>query len=603
MAFLKSIRNNWIFISQGFRTLRLLDKIRQNPTRTILHIVADHVKSHGDQPAILFENRAVSYKELNQLSDQYAHWARNEAGIRKGDAIALLMENRPEFIIAWMGILKAGGIAALINTNLTQKSLAHCINISEARHIVLGAEMAENFSTAADLLENKPQIWATGGDIQGAEKLDEKLKNQPAKPFAIPQAEQPAHKDNAFYIYTSGTTGNPKAAKISHYRMLNMMVGFTSGTGATRKDRVYVTLPLYHSAGGVCSVGMGLVGGGTLIIKRKFSASAFWQDVHHYQATIFQYIGELCRYLLNAPPHPKERAHRLRVAIGNGLRPDIWEEFQQRFQIPRIIEFYGATEGNLSLINFDGTVGAVGRLPQWARGSVNMELVRFNMEKEEPLRDTKGRCIPCQAGEIGELIGEIILDDPAKAITRFEGYVGEKETRKKILRDVKEQGDQWFRTGDLLKFDEKGYFYFIDRIGDTFRWKGENVSTAEVAEAISVFPGIAEANVYGVAIPGADGRAGMAAIVNKDKRALDLEKFSAHLKTALPAYAAPLFLRILPEMEITGTFKHRKVDLVKEGFDPEKIADPLYFHDPRSDRYVPLSAALHQEIARGMIRL
>ena len=599
MSFFKRTANNFRFLYEAIRILRKVEATRKNPDRTFIHIIREHAKARPDSIAMIFEDREISYREYDRLSDAYAHWARQQ-GVKKGSVVALLMENRPEFLIAWLGIIKAGGTAALINTNLMQKSLAHCLDVSDAKHLVLGAEMADNYATATEFLKNPIRPWATGGKIQGMDNLDDALASQPDAPFLPDPSQTPSAEDNALYIYTSGTTGNPKAAKISHFRMLLMMNGFSLGTHATHEDRLYLVLPLYHSAGGVVLVGTAFMQGGTLVIRRKFSATAFWDDIHKYKITIFQYIGELCRYLLNAPEHPKEKDHSLRVVFGNGLRPDIWEDFQKRFKIPKILEFYGATEGNLSLINYDGKPGSVGRLPKIFKKLSHIELVRFDVEKEEPVRGEDGHCIPCEPDEVGEAIGKI-MTEPEKKMTRFEGYVGEKETKKKILRDVLEKGDEWFRTGDLLKYDRYGYFYFIDRIGDTFRWKGENVATSEVSEVLSVFPGIGEANVYGVPVPGTDGRAGMAALVKKGE--IDLPKLGSYLKDALPLYALPLFLRIQPEIEITGTFKHRKGDLVKEGYDPKTITDAIYFFHPEQKAYVPLDEGLYQTILEEKIKI
>ncbi len=385
-------------------------------------------------------------------------------------------------------------------------------------------------------------------------------------------------KDKAFYIYTSGTTGLPKASNFTHLRMLFMMHGFSGGLNAKAADRMYNVLPLYHSAGGVCAIGPALLTGGSVILKRKLSVSEFWDDVHRYEATIFQYIGELCRYLLNAPPTKYERDHKIRAITGNGLRPEIWKTFQQRFAIPKIIEFYGATEGNVSMLNYDGTVGAVGRIPSYMRRTITTRIVRFDIEHEVPVRGPDGFCIECADNEVGETIGKI-TNEPGKT---FDGYTKAADTQKKILHDVFEKGDAWFRTGDLMRRDAQGYFYFVDRIGDTFRWKGENIATSEVSEALSVIPGIKEANVYGVAVPGMDGRAGMAALVTGT--GFDIAKLADALSGNLPSYARPVFIRLLPELEITGTFKQRKVELVKDGFDPAAIADPLYWFDPARGR-------------------
>jgi fatty-acyl-CoA synthase len=376
-----------------------------------------------------------------------------------------------------------------------------------------------------------------------------------------------------------------------------MMHGFAGGLNAKASDRMYNVLPLYHSAGGVCALGPALLTGGAVILKRKFSVHEFWDDVHRYEATLFQYIGELCRYLLNAPTARFEHDHTLRAITGNGLRPEIWPLFQRRFAIPRIIEFYGATEGNVSMLNYDGKVGAVGRIPPYMRGLMKTRIVKFDIEREVPVRGSDGRCIECDADEVGEVIGKISAE-PGRS---FDGYTTKADTEKKVLRDVFEAGDSWFRTGDLMRRDAQGYFYFVDRIGDTFRWKGENVATSEVAEALGVITGIKESIVYGVVVPGTDGRAGMAALVTTP--GFDISKLAAELSTALPAYARPVFIRLLPEIEVTGTFKQRKVDLVKAGFDPNKIRDPIYWFDPETARYEPLTPEVYAAIASGRTRL
>jgi fatty-acyl-CoA synthase len=350
----------------------------------------------------------------------------------------------------------------------------------------------------------------------------------------------------------------------------------------------------------VLATGAALTAGASVVIRERFSASMFWDDIVRHDCTVFQYIGELCRYLLNSPTHPMEGRHRIRLACGNGLRPDIWADFQRRFRIPKILEWYAATEGNCVFLNFDGRIGAIGRIPAWAKRRFVTEIVRFDVDSEEPLRGSDGFCVKCAPGEVGEAISQI-LNDPERPNQRFEGYADPVATEKKILHDVFEKGDRWFRSGDLMRRDALGYFYFVDRIGDTFRWKGENVSTSQVSEAITAFPGVKEACVYGVRVPGAEGRVGMAALVVED--GLDLEGFARHVTQQLPPFARPVLLRIQREIETTSTFKQRKVELVKQGFDPTAIADPLYFLHPELQAYVRLDARLHAEICAGKVRL
>jgi fatty-acyl-CoA synthase len=365
-------------------------------------------------------------------------------------------------------------------------------------------------------------------------------------------------------------------------------------------DRMYDCLPMYHSIGGVVATGSLLVRGGSVAIRDKFSAQQFWTDIVAWDCTLFQYIGELCRYLLNAAPDPRERGHRLRLCCGNGLRGDVWEKFQARFRIPRVLEFYAATEGNFSLYNVEGKVGAIGRVPPFMRHRFPLALVRSDPASTEPVRDAAGFCIRATAGEVGEAIGKI-GDGGSHAAATFEGYTSAKDSERKVIRNVFEHGDAWYRTGDLMRMDAGGFFYFVDRIGDTFRWKGENVATLEVAEALMAFPSIAEATVYGVAVPGAEGAAGMAAITPNG--ALDLARLREHLAGRLPAYARPLFLRVKGNIAITATFKHQKSELVREAFNPATTDDEIYFDDPARRTYLRLDDTLYARIAAGSVRL
>lgn len=596
MALSDGIAREATYIRSVGRTLIRMRHVKPEKNYTLVDIVEPIAREKPDNIAMLYLDQTVTYRQMDEAANRYAHWAIGQ-GIKRGDVVALFMENRPEYIICWYGLIKLGAIVALINTNLRGAALAHSIAIAKAEHIVLGSELADAYNEARPLIEKPPIAWATGARATGTEDLDAALAGSSIAAIDKAARDGLLCRDPVFYIYTSGTTGLPKAANFSHMRMLFMMYGFAGGLDAQESDRMYDALPLYHSTGGICALGPAFTTGGSLVIRRKFSVTEFWNDIYRYKPTFFQYIGELCRYLLNAPAGPHETDHNIRCITGNGLRPEIWPAFQTRFAIPKIIEFYGATEGNVSMLNYDGKVGAVGRIPRYMRYLLKVRIVKFDVENETPVRGPDGCCIECAPGEAGEAIGEI-KDEPGR---NFEGYTQESDTQKKILRDVFEKGDAWFRTGDLMKQDDLGYFYFVDRIGDTFRWKGENVSTNEVSEALSVLPGIKEANVYGVAVPGMDGRAGMAALVVGPE--FDPAKLAAQLANNLPNYARPIFLRLRPEMEITGTFKLRKVELVKDGFDPAVIGDPLYWLDPATARYEPLDAARYADIAQGRVKL
>ncbi|HEY5348033.1 MAG TPA: long-chain-acyl-CoA synthetase [Rhizomicrobium sp.] len=591
MGLFGAVRREYIYITTIVRTLAMMRSLAPGSPRTFVDIIENHARNRPDAIAIYCQDLKLSYRDLDRAANRYARWALSQ-GVGRGEAVALLMDNRPDYICAWLGLLKAGAIAALINTNLRGAPLAHCISIAGARHAIIGCELAGAYLEAAATLSDPPKPWLQGGN----ENLDAVLADMSPAPMEAGSRAGITVKDTAFYIYTSGTTGLPKAANISHMRMLFMMFGFVGAMRARASDRVYNALPLYHSTGGICAVGLALVKGGALIIRRKFSVHDFWNDIHKYDATIFQYIGELCRYLLNAPPQAHERDHHIRAITGNGLRPEIWPAFQARFNIPWIVEFYGATEGNVSMLNYDGTVGAIGRVPWYMRGLMPTRVVRFDIEHEMPVRSADGFCSECPPGEAGEAVGKITTE----AGHNFEGYTKSADTEKKILRNVFVSNDAWFRTGDLLRTDAHGYFYFVDRIGDTFRWKGENVATSEVAEALGVIEGIKEANVYGVAVPGMEGRAGMAALVVGP--GFDAAGLAGKLFGNLAPFARPVFLRLQPELEVTGTFKLRKIELVKEGFDSRALSDPLYWLDPASGSYEKLTGECYDQILAGGVK-
>jgi fatty-acyl-CoA synthase len=529
------------------------------------------------------------------LANRYAHWAQAQR-IRRHDTVALFLPNRIEFLAAWYGLIKVGVRAALINNQLAGQALVHCLEICKATHVIVDPETRPAFEACRDRLAQPVREWRLSAGGEGERDLDRALKSASAIRPSRQVREGITAKDVALYIFTSGTTGLPKAARITHMRVQLYMRAFAVATHAGPDDRIHCALPLYHATGGLCAVGPALLTGGCLLLKRRFSASQFWSEVVDERATMFVYIGEFCRYLVNQPEQPDERRHKLKLAFGNGLRPDVWEKMLSRFHIPRILEFYGATEGNVSILNFDGKLGAVGRIPWYVRRRFNVRILRFDVETESLVRGPDGLCIPCQPGETGLTVGRIGTD----ARTNYTGYADKAASERKVLHDVFEKGDAWFSTGDLMKQDREGYFYFVDRVGDTFRWKGENVSTGEVAERLSEVPGVKEANVYGVSVTGAEGRAGMAALVTGE--GFELHALGAHVEQALPAYAQPLFLRLQPEIETTGTLKYRKIDLVSDGFDPDQISDPLLFKAP-GQGYVPLSPEVYRQIQNGQVKL
>ncbi len=601
MSLIERAKSEWTFARGLLRTLRLTIPIAKNRDRTLRDLIEGLAATFKDRVAIASDRESLTYRALNAQANRYARWAR-DLGIRKGDVVALIMPNRPEYLAVWMGIAKIGGVTALINTNLSGASLAHCLTIVNARAALVDAALLDRYATARPLLPAPLPLFVHGAHTGGYDRLDEQVATWPGGDLPAAEREPLTINDRCLYVYTSGTTGMPKAANVNHYRVQLIMRGFAAITNSTATDRVYDCLPMYHSNGGVIAPGIALVAGGTCFIREKFSAREFWPDIKRHKATIFVYIGELCRYLLDAPASEADETHRVRLCVGNGLRPDVWERFRDRFRLRSIIEFYAATEGNCSMFNFDSRPGAVGRIPNWIKSRFPMRVVVFDVEGEQIVRGPDGLCREVPDGEVGELIGEI-LDDPSKPGNRFDGYSETRSTESKILRDVFRKGDAWFRTGDLMRRDALGYFFFVDRIGDTFRWKGENVATSEVAETIASFAGVRDVTVYGVAMPGRDGRAGMASMVVAEPAAFDFAGFDAFLRERLPDYARPLFLRFADHLDLTGTFKQRKTDLVREGFDPVAIADPLFVCDAPLRTFRPLDAATYATIVSGALRV
>jgi fatty-acyl-CoA synthase len=589
------LQREWKFLRGLNRTLARVKTIAPDSPNLLCDDLQAAVETWRDHPALTFEGRTVTYGELDAIANRFAHWGKG-LNLRRGQTVALFMPNRLEYFAIWYGLSKIGVVTALINNQLSGLALAHCLTISGANHVIVDAETSPTFEAARPLLEKKLQEWVLGPAHGEQRDLVQALKSCSQLPPDKSVREDMRARDTCLYIFTSGTTGLPKAARITHVRAQLYMRGFAGATNAKATDRIYVALPLYHATGGLCALGAALLNGGSVFLRRRFSATHFWTEAADEGCTMFAYIGELCRYLVNQPPVEDEHRHKIRLAFGNGLRPDIWPTVRQRFRIPEILEFYGSTEGNVSMFNFDGREGAIGRAPKWLRKRFNIRLVQYDVESEQPVRGVTGLCVEAGPGQIGECIGEIGAD----ARGEYAGYVDKAASEQKVLHDVFEKGDAWFATGDLMRSDADGYFYFVDRIGDTFRWKGENVSTSEVAERLSGVPGVKEATIYGVEAPGAEGRAGMAALVVGPE--FDLKTFGDRAAEELPVYAQPLFVRVLPAIATTGTFKVRKVDLVADGFDPGKIRGPLFFRDPKRG-YVKITKGVFEKLSAGAYKL
>ncbi|XP_047432680.1 long-chain fatty acid transport protein 1-like [Mugil cephalus] len=572
---------------------------------TIPSLFARTVTLHPHKPALIYEatGEVWSFKQLQERCHAVAHWALAQ-GWAEGDVVALYMESRPLVVALWLGLAMVGVEAAHINYNLRQHSLLHCIRVSGARAMVFGAEMTEAVAEVIGSLQTDMVLFRSGKQ-EDEEKLCnvyiQSLDNLLARSPAHPPRYKPRKEfnDRLFYIYTSGTTGMPKAAIVVHSRYYRIAAFGFHSFGLRRDDIIYSCLPLYHSAGTIMGVGQCLLFGVTVVIRRKFSASRFWDDCVKHNCTVIQYIGEICRYLLAQPVRPSEARHRVRVAFGNGLRPSVWEEFVQRFRIQRVGEFYGATECNCSLINMDGKVGACGFSSRILPNIYPIRLIRVKEDNRELLRDSEGLCIPCLPGEPGMLVGRISDNDPLR---RFDGYADKHSTTKKIAHNVFKMGDSAYVSGDVLVMDEYGYMYFRDRSGDTFRWRGENVSTTEVEGVLSRLLGHTDVAVYGVSVPGVEGKAGMAALAPPGGR-IDLDSFLTGVQKALPSYARPVFLRLMPSVDTTGTFKIQKMRLQREGYKPQHTGEKIYFLNSCAGRYEAITNELYNDIMEGKVSL
>ena len=550
----------------------------------------------GQRSAIVFEGQEVTWAEFNALANQYAHYLKSQ-GVQRGDTVSVIMENRIEFLALLVGVNKIGVTAGLINTNLTGKPLIHCITVTHSKKCIFGSEVS------GALNEVKGELGLTEGEDYfeipdgGLDATTNWAKNL-SEGAAAERSDNPEETnlitlgEVALYIFTSGTTGLPKAAVLSNRRYLTSAdMAAMAGFKCTEKDRMYICLPLYHGTGLMVGAGAAMVSGASMFIRRKFSASNFLPEVRAHGCTLLVYIGELCRYLSNTEAQAGDDKNPLRSMMGNGMRPDVWLGFKKRFGISRIAEFYGASEGNVAfanLMNRDCTVGMT---------SAEVALVEYDVDNDEIVRDAAGRCVLVKPGDPGLLLGKITED------TVFEGYTDPEATEKKIVRSALENDDAWFNSGDLMRTVDVGFtlgyphYQFVDRVGDTFRWKSENVSTNEVGEIINGFDQIKFCNVYGVEIPGTDGRAGMAAVTLQDGvSALDVEAFSTFLRSELPGYAVPLFVRIQPDIDVTGTFKMVKGDLRKQAYDIRSFEDPVYALLPGSDRYAPFDLEMLEKI-------
>lgn len=556
-----------------------------------------------DGIAVGFEGRFYTYREFNAWANQLAYYFQS-LGLQRGDVIAVNIDNRPELLTTVLAAAKIGVCCALVNTSQRGRVLIHSVNLVEPKLLVVGAEhvaTVEEVRAELQLDSDKFFCWADQDTYASPGTVPEGYVNIGAELKAFgtdnpPESANNRLKDPLFYIYTSGTTGLPKAVVFNHGRWEKAYNAFGfAAVRLTNTDRLYATLPFYHATGIVVGWASVVAGGASVQLARRFSASRFWDDIREYDCTSFAYVGELCRYLHERPEQANDADNKVHVIVGNGLRPSIWKNFKERFGIERVVELYGSSEGNVAftnVFNFDNTVGY---------SPIPYAIVKYDRDSEEPVRDKNGFLIKVGKGEAGLMVGKITKRSP------YDGYTDKSKTEETIIRNAFKKGDAWFNTGDLMRDIGFKHAQFVDRLGDTFRWKGENVSTTEVEHILDTYEGIAESVVYGVEIPTAEGRAGMAQLRLSDGKTIadmDLGELTRYLKGELPPYAVPLFLRIkTDQFEATGTFKHLKTELKEHKYDLNKVSDDVYVLLPNEEAYVKLTPEIQQGVDSGQYRL
>jgi fatty-acyl-CoA synthase len=547
---------------------------RPTAKTSIGKVFQDRAARYGDKVFLRFEDRDITYREANETVNRYAA-VLAARGVGHGDVVGIMLRNSPEPVLLMLAAVKCGAISGMLNYHQRGDVLKHSLGLLSAKVVVADPEFVD-------------PIHECGADTEGLVTLDEFNRLAETAPTGNPAtAAAVLAKDKAFYIFTSGTTGMPKASVMTHYRWLRALAGFGGlGMRLNSNDTLYCCLPLYHNNALTVALSAVLNGGSTLALGKSFSASKFWDDVIRYNATAFVYIGEICGYLLNQPEKDTDRKHKVRVICGNGLRPAIWDEFTERFGIERVCEFYGASEGNTAFVNVLNVPRSTGICP------TPVAFVEYDSETGDPVRDDNGRVKKVRNGEPGLLLSKVSSFQP------FDGYTDKSASEKKLVRDAFKDGDVWFNTGDLMRSQGFGHAAFADRLGDTFRWKGENVATTEVEAGLSGDAQVEEATVFGVEVPGAGGRAGMVALQLKSGAEFDGAALARTAYAHLPPYAVPLFVRIVPEIAHTSTFKSQKVELRKQGYG-EDVKDPLYVLAGREDGYVPFYPEYVDEVKDG----
>lgn len=570
--------------------IRKAKSVNSNSNESIGTILESNAIQNRNTVALNYEDQSYTYFEFNAMVNRYANYLLKE-GVKKKETVIAFLENRPELLFLIAACAKIGAVTSLINPNQRGKTLVHSLELAKSKYFFIGEELVSFFENVTSSLTERTDhryYWVKDKQITDCPEnylnLSKKLeKSDPNNPSTTKQIK--AGQDYA-YVFTSGTTGLPKASRQTNRKWLSTYYWFGKvNMNLNAKDVMYVPIPFYHTNALIVAWPTALAASCTMVMRRKFSVSQFWKDVEKYNVSSFIYIGELCRYLLNAPVSDLDKKHRIQKIMGNGLRPDIWHEFKERFQIKKVFEFYGAADGNVSFtntLNFDCTIG-------WS--PQKFKIVRYDIERNTPIKNSSGFLIPVRKGETGLLISEI-----SEQFT-FDGYVNKAQNEAKILRDVFKVGDRWFNSGDLLQNIGFKHARFVDRIGDTFRWKGENVATAEVEAILKQLASVETCAAYGVQIPNNDGRAGMVTLVISKDEVFDLDQVTKQLQKELPKYAIPIFIRLKEKIDFTHTHKIKKFNLKKESYNCD---DKVYVMLPKSNTYTLIDRKILSDIREGI---
>ncbi|HEV7580977.1 MAG TPA: long-chain-acyl-CoA synthetase FadD6 [Mycobacterium sp.] len=546
-----------------------------NSNKSIGSVFQERAARYGDRVFLRFGDQQLTYRDANAAANRYAA-VLAARGVGHGDVVAIMLRNSPQAVLAMLATVKCGAVAGMINYHQRGEVLAHSLGLLDAKVLIAETDLVSAVSES------------------GSSGIAATLTIEDLERFAVsavatnPDSVAAVHaRDTAFYIFTSGTTGFPKASVMTHLRWLKALAAF-GGLGLRLKssDTLYSCLPLYHNNALTVALSSVINSGATLALGKSFSASRFWDEVIDSQATAFIYIGEICRYLLNQPAKATDRAHKVRLIAGNGLRPEIWEEFTKRFGIARVCEFYASSEGNTAFINIFNVPRTTGIAP------MPLVYVEYDPDTGNPLRDDNGRVRRVPAGQPGLLLS------PVNRLQPFDGYTDKSSSEKKLVRNAFRDGDCWFNSGDVMSPQGMRHAAFVDRLGDTFRWKGENVATTQVEAALASDKAVEECTVFGVEVPHTGGRAGMAAVQLREGAEFDGKSLARAVYGQLPAYALPLFVRVVESLEHTTTFKSRKVELREQTYGPD-VKDPLYVLAGRDEGYVPFYAEYPDEVASG----